>query len=393
MRVRIAAAAAALALASVFAAGQQPTPTFRTEVNYVQLPVRVLDSKGSFVRDLKQEDVQVYEDGQIQSISTFRLIDFPLPGAKSTAATSSVAPGLMTIEKLEQLDGRVYMFLLDDYHVGVQYSPRAKEIVRSFIRDRMAANDVAAVMITSGAKGQDFTTDKRLLLAAIDRFTGVLDSEEPVSVEEIKARSVVKMMTDIAGALGQIRGRHKTMIYVGTTVGCRVSQQMAADAEAALQTFAPGKSGLVTSPREASAGILCSEPTWDAVRAAVQGDVTIYSIDPRGNFVSGFVSPAIDGRGGPGPARERMRVNEPGVPSVFDAFRIVADSTGGFVVTGTNAFNQALDRIFRESSSYYLLGYSSTNEKPDGKFRKTEIRLTRQGLQVFYRPGYLARRP
>ena len=118
----------------------------------------------------------------------------------------------------------------------------------------------------------------------------------------------------------------------------------------------------------------------------------MYSIDPRGNLNPGFVSPAIDGRGGPDPARERMRASEPGVPSIFDAMRIVADSTGGFVVTGTSAFNQALDRIVRESSSYYLVGYSSTNDRPDGRYRKTEIKVARQGLQVFYRPGYLARK-
>ena len=77
---------------------------------------------------------------------------------------------------------------------------------------------------------------------------------------------------------------------------------------------------------------------------------------------------------------------------MYDALRVVADSTGGFVVTGTNAFNQALDRSVRESSSYYLLGYSSTNDKADGKLRKTAIKVARSDLQVFYRSGYLARR-
>jgi VWFA-related protein len=247
------------------------------------------------------------------------------------------------------------------------------------------------VMMTSGTKGQDFTTDKRLLSAAVDRFHGVLDPVEPASVREVKARSVVKMLGDVADAVGQVRGRQKTIIYIGMTAGCRVSQQMSADAEAPLRTVEDGRSGSTPPPIDASAGILCNEQTWDAVRAAVRGGATIYSIDPRGNQVSDFVSPAIDGRGGPGPARDRARAMEPGVPSLFDAMRIVADETGGFVVTGTNAFNQALDRIVRESSSYYLLGYSST-KAADGKFRKTEVKLARSGVQLFYRPGYLARR-
>ena len=97
MRTRVAAATTALALASALAFGQQPTPTFRTEVSYVQLPVRVLDARGNFVRDLKAPDFQVYEDGQPQTISNFRLVDFPPVNAKAPA-TVTVSPGLMTME-------------------------------------------------------------------------------------------------------------------------------------------------------------------------------------------------------------------------------------------------------------------------------------------------------
>ena len=396
MRQRAAAATAAVVLASALASGQQPTPTFRAEVNYVQLPVRALDARGNFVRDLKASDFQVYEDGQLQTISNFRLVDFPPPNAKASPAAAAVAPGLMTIEKLEQLDGRVYMLLIDDYHVGLQYSARAKDIVRGFVRDRMAANDVAAVMITSGAKGQDFTSDKRLLLAAVDHFTGALDANEPAQIKELKARTTVKVFASVAGALAQIRGRHKALIYVGTSVGCRVSHEAATGIRGT--DLQPGayddlsSAGTGAAP-DSNAPILCSEQTWDAARAAIQGDVSIYSIDPRGGQVPGWISPTVDGRGGPDRARERMALVEPGRPSVFDGFYVLPDATGGFAVTGTNAFNQALDRIVRESSSYYLLGYSSTNDKGDGKFRKTAIKVARSDLQVFYRSGYLARRP
>jgi VWFA-related protein len=394
MGSRVAAATAALALASALVSGQQPTPTFRAEVNYVQLPVRVLDGKGNFVRDLKALDFQVYEDGQLQTISNFRLVDFPPPNAKAPA-TVTISPGVMTIDKLEQLDGRVYMFLLDDYHIGVQYSARAKDIVRSFIRDRMAANDVAAVMMTSGAKGQDFTPDKRLLLAAVDRFTGVLDANEPAQIKELKARTTVKVLASVADALAQIRGRHKAVIYVGTSVGCLVSREAATGIRGTNFQQDPyddlTSAGTGGAP-DSNVPILCSEQTWDTARAAVQGDASIYSIDPRGGQVPGWISPTVDGRGGPARARERMAMAEPGRPSVFDGFYVLPDATGGFAVTGTNAFNQALDRIVRESSSYYLLGYSSTNDKADGKFRKTAIKVARPDVQVFYRPGYLGRR-
>jgi len=62
--------AAALLLSSF--AGYAQTPTFRTETAVVQLPVRVLDAKGSFIRDLAASDIEVLEDGVPQTISDLR---------------------------------------------------------------------------------------------------------------------------------------------------------------------------------------------------------------------------------------------------------------------------------------------------------------------------------
>src|SRR5687767_14783398 len=53
---------------------QQP-PTFRAEIDSVQLDVRVLDGEGRFVRDLGRSDLQVFEDGQPQTITTFAIVD------------------------------------------------------------------------------------------------------------------------------------------------------------------------------------------------------------------------------------------------------------------------------------------------------------------------------
>jgi hypothetical protein len=59
-------------------------------------------------------------------------------------------------------------------------------------------------------------------------------------------------------------------------------------------------------------------------------------------------------------------------------------------VTNVNNFDRALDRIVREHSSYYLIGYYSTNDKPDGRQRKNAIALSRTDVQVVYRPTYTA---
>ena len=360
------------------------SPTFRTETTVVQMPVRVLDDKGNFVRDLAAADLEVLEDGVPQTISEFSLIDLSAP---SKQANGSVPPsGVIPTPDLEKREGRLYVFLLDDAHTELMHSARARDLIRGFIKDRMTPNDAAAVVIASGAARQDFTRDKQLLLKAVDRFTGALDAGEPASAKQGRARAVVRLITDLAGALGQIRGRHKTVLYVGAQIGCQVAFDVTTERRSTVSSTDSG------APADAGDQILCNEELWDAVRAAVQANVSLYSIDPRGMLNQGWVSPAIDGRGGPGQARSRMAVTEPGRPSVLDGFYVLSDQSGGFAVTGTSNYRDPFDRIVRESGTYYLLSYTSTNNRLDGNYRRTEIKVRRAGVQTFYRAGYLARR-
>jgi VWFA-related protein len=388
--------AAALSLPSI--AGHAQAPTFRAETTLVQLPVRVVDAKGGFVRDLTASDIEALEDGVPQTVSEFTLVDLSSVAAPSPLVAP--ASGVLSAADLEKVPGRIYLFLLDDGHVGVGHSARARDLVRGFIRERMTPADAAAVVIASGAARQDFTRDKSALVRAVDRFTGTLDAGDPARAQEARARGVVKLVTDLAGALANIRGRHKTVVYVGSQVGCRVAFDATADFAPRLGGEKPNAAG---DGNLSSAGtgaavdsheqILCEEELRDTVRAAVQANITLYSIDPRGMLNRGWISPAVDGRGGPGPARGRMLAVEPGRPSVLDGFHVLADYTGGFAVTDTNNYRDAFDRIVRESSTYYLLAYTSSNNTNDGKYRRTQINVKRPGVQAFYRAGYIARRP
>ena len=71
------AALAILGGVGIGAQNPQPAPTFRSEIDYVQIPVRVLDARGEFVRGLTQSDFQILEDGQLQTITAFSAVDIP----------------------------------------------------------------------------------------------------------------------------------------------------------------------------------------------------------------------------------------------------------------------------------------------------------------------------
>jgi hypothetical protein len=72
-----------------------------------------------------------------------------------------------------------------------------------------------------------------------------------------------------------------------------------------------------------------------------------------------------------------------------DGSNALALDSGGFSIQ-TNDLSKGLQRIVRESRTYYLLGYEPTNRRRDGKFRKIEVEVKRPGVSVRARKGYYA---
>ena len=409
MRVRIPVAVLLASLLAAAVAGQAPAPppapaapqepppvTFRVEVNYVEVDAVVTDAQGRLVTDLSQADFEILEDGRPQKIDAFALVNLPIE--RLERPLFAAAPIEPDVQANTAQEGRIYTIVLDDLHTSFTNTPRVRRFLREFIERNFGANDLAAVVYTSGRAiaGQEFTNNRRLLLEAIDRFSGrrlrsealeisdalnrndrdpsderSLQRLDPLEMERAhEARSMLSSVRDLAAFLEAIRGRRKSMLLISEGISYNIYDMF----------------------NNSSAGIILQQAN-DAVAAATRANVAIYAVDPRG--LSAFEE-GIEVSGSPagvtpsqfsvtGSLQDSLRLSQ-------QSLQVLAEETGGFAAINRNDFSTAFERVVRENSTYYVLGYYPANDRRDGRFRRIEVRVTRPGLQVRSRRGYVAPR-
>ena len=248
-------------------------PTFRLGIDLITVDVVVTDRDRQPVRTLTVDDFQVYEDGVLQPIVTFSYVDTTVhaPEAKAASATpvADVASNLP-----RGTDGRVYLILLDDLHTHALRSDTVQAIARQFIEHHLAANDLAAVAVTSGrtTASHPFTRDRQALLEAVGQFVGeyrpplqrgsrrgpvpgtVFGVQQPFDVatdQRRTARTMLRSLATFAEWMAGFSDRRKVILFISQGVEDSVSDQFLAEMR-------------------------------PVVSAAARHSIAIYPIDPRG---------------------------------------------------------------------------------------------------------------
>jgi len=384
----------ALILLAVLAqtpAPPQPPVTFKVEVNYVEIDANVTDAQGNFVRALNKEDFQLLEDGKPQALTVFSMVDIPIERVDPPLfAAAAIQPDVVSNRK--PFEGRVFVLVLDDLQTRFSRTARTRAAARQFVERYIGANDIVAVVNTSGygKSMQDFTSNRALALKAIDASMGNkadsstsaalqdyyqnrdipgITSNNNASFNELQrydnARNSVRTLKGLADFMAGMRGRRKAVVF-----------------------FSEGVNYDITNPIANPHATDVQHEIRDMVAAATRANVNVYTVDPRG--VSSGMEDAIEIGGlpvdnsiSPTSLMDEMRLEH-------DSLRIMADETGGFAVLNQNDFRNAFSRILEDNSSYYVLGYYPTNEKLDGRFRNVQVKILKPGLKVRFRKGYAA---
>ena len=346
----------ALVSAALVRAQQDLPPVFRARVEAVEIDAFVTDAKGNPVTDLTLDDFELLEDGMPQAITSVSMIDIPIERAERSAISpTAIEPDVFSNHGPE---GRLYVFALDEVEPAMAL--RTRHFMRRFVEQYLAANDVAAVVWMGrglSSNTQDFTSNRRLLLNAIDRFQGGFPDVSRRFDPDARGLSRTAVESDplsqarafraLAEFMAKLHGRRKTLLWITETIG---------DAYEVLD-YSGGVRSLVFDAFHA------------AMTAATRGNVSVYPINPRGLDPEGTGAEFLD-----------QMAN----------FRALAEATGGRALTNSNSFDQFFERIVRENSSYYMLGFAPTNEKRDGRYRRIQVRVKRPGLVVRARDGYVA---
>jgi hypothetical protein len=127
-----------------------------------------------------------------------------------------------------------------------------------------------------------------------------------------------------------------------------------------------------------------------AVNMAVRANVSLYPVDTRGlqAFAAGGSASSASIRG---TSAYSGRAVEQQFDSNFqtqETLATLANDTGGRAFFDTNDFTKAYDRVQADTSTYYVLGYRSTNTRMDGRYRKITVKLNRPDVKLEYRTGY-----
>ena len=400
-RLFLAATLAAVAWVRPSAEQQRPAEgapqvTFKVEINYVEVDAAVFDRQGAFVSNLRRDEFEVLEDGVPQDVTAFTQVNIPIERAEPMPLQAKAPIEADVISNARPFDGRVYVIVLDDKHTAAFRTPRTRKAAEQFITRYMADNDIACVLTTGGAGAatQDFTSNKRLLLAAVNRFIGTkIKSETEERLEEYRrqqgipgqditrvedpqdmqrgydARMTLDALTNLSNWVGSIRGRRKAIVFFSEGIDYNIFD---------------------FNKREATT---VQEGMRAVFAAATRSNVSIYSIDPRG--LTGLGDETIEVSGG-FPENPLLNLS---MQSFNDSLRLAQDSlrslseeTGGFAAVNRNDYNDAFSRVVKDNSAYYVLGYYPKNDRRDGRFRKIEVKVKRPGLEVRSRRGYTAPR-
>ncbi|HEV8146595.1 MAG TPA: VWA domain-containing protein [Bryobacteraceae bacterium] len=363
---------------------------FSTTSTLVIETVNVKDKSGKAIEGLTAKDFTITEDNVPQTIKFFEfqkleeivkdspppvpVVNMPPPVPKLTRTQiAPEAPG-----DVRYRDRRLIGLYFDLTSMPQDDQLRAFTAAKKFVSTQMTTSDLMCIMMFAGAGVQvlvDFTGDRDKLLSTIE--TMIVGEDE---------NAVTDSQADTGAAFGQDDGEFNIFNTDRQLAALQTAAQMLArlNEKKALVYFA---SGLRLNGVDNQAQLQAT------INSAIRAGVSFWPVDARGLIATPPLGDATRGSSGgtsmyTGGGANMLAAN---LARSQDTLYALGADTGGKALLDFNDLSMGIVQAQKSVSSYYIIGYYTTNDKLDGKFHRIKITLPNHaGATLDYRQGYFA---
>jgi VWFA-related protein len=423
----------------------QPLPRFRAGASLVRVDAYPTLA-GKPVTDLTAADFEVLEDGAPQKVEGFEFVQVRAGGSSETRREPNTVREAAAMA--EDARARIFVIYLDTYFTDIPGSHRIQRSLVNLLNRIVSDDDLFAVM-TPDMSARDLALARRAvtLEGYLSKYwfwgqRGRLYPDDPVEqrylecypenqpgrkcsvpgqtqqvkepdnfydgiakemIQRRREKRVLDGLADLSRHLGGLRDERKAVIAISN--GWLLYRPNRALMRSNLCEPPPGRGQIGTTPDgrittdrmrsdygfsrydcDADRQTLANLDNWDTYQElmdiANRNNVAFYPVDARG--LAAFdrdlsESPVL-----------APHVEQNLVQARVESLQTLAENTDGLAVVNTNNLDKGFQRIVDDMTSYYLLGYYSTNTKMDGKVRRIAVKVRRSGVDVRARRSYRA---
>lgn len=334
------------AIGLVFVAGvavqlsgqQNQQPRFISGVNLRTVDFNITGPDGMPLTDLKPEEVQLKLDGKTRKVSTLKLVEVAGSAAAGAPEKPVLPQPFASNSGAEQ--GRMVIIAIDDesFRVGRERPMRAAV---SVFLDKLAPRDqVGLVTMPHGGWKVHPTTDKHRIRDEMAKIIGHAAQSETPDESSCRTRTVLEVLTTMLQQMGAA-GTPPTVLFFSSKLA--------------------GPTGIksITSGQNI-AGCELVPLTFSRVGyAAGEARAHFYVIQPD---------------------------DEPISSQSLEGLENLAGVTGGTRLAVAANGDATLDRVLRETTSYYMIGFEPEDSDNNGMSHSVDVKVTRPGVKVRSRP-------
>ena len=405
-----------LVLPAVLLAAQDPMPRFRAGANLVRVDTYVAKD-GVPVAGLKAEDFTVYEDDKPQKVEAFEVVQ-----ARGTLPqTARLDPTSVRDMRQDTQDAaRVFTLFFDQHFVQLSGSAAARGPVIEALDKIVGPDDMIGAMMPGMAPTavtysrktgsiERFLTetwhwgdrfrDDTLRTDADPEIRGCHWADDSATLTKYREQQTLNSLKSLVDYLEGLRPERKfVMVFTEGWPLMKYDDRMAPKT-AGVDTPGtdPRTGGLRRQDAPVPGTSYRTDESCDRLQSmlafsdhelefrellqrANRANVSFYPIDTRGLVV--FDRP-ID-KAVPSSLDQALLRDR------YENLRTMAAQTDGQAILNAGEISKAMQKVFVDVGSYYLLSYYSMNQKLDGRFRRIRVDVNRQDVDVRARPGYLA---